>query len=188
MKSMAIVQANDISGLKSKLSELNRAGLDFESQPKEINPASIEKILSIDQKGENYEVCALISFSQDYKIIKEKIKDNPRISDVFFLDDSHSCYKYFSKLIQVLPDIAISRELDRDKRTFDSKKRSSRVYLGIFVNRRVQVQTISDAIHTGVLKHADSIGVFFEPSDDSSPIFITWHDIKKIIIPKEEKK
>lgn len=189
MKSLAIVQATDIFALRSKLSEMNRAGLDFETKPKEINPVSIEKILSLGQSEENNEVCALIGLLGDYEIIKEKIKNNPRISDVFFLDDSHTCYKYFSKLIQVLPDIVISGgSNDRKKQQFNSKENSSRVYLGVFVNRKVQVQTVSDSIHTGVLKHADSIGVFFEPSDDSDPLFITWHDIKKIIIPKEGKK
>lgn len=189
MKSLAIVQATDIFALRSKLSEMNRAGLDFESKPKEINPASIEKILSLGQSEENNEVCALIGLLGDYKIIQEKIKNNPLISDVFFLDDSHASYKYLSKLIQVLPDIVISGgSNDRKRQPFNSKEKSSRVYLGVFVNRKVQVQTVSDSIHTGVLKHADSIGVFFEPTDDSDPLFITWHDIKKIIIPKEGKK
>ncbi len=189
MKSLAIVRAADILKLNSKLLELNRAGLNFESKPKEINLASIEKILPVNTSGENYEVCALLCLNHDYEFLQDKIKSSPLISDVLVLDDSHKYFEYFVKLIPVLPDITNSRIFkDINKQTSDLKEKTSRVYLGVFVNRKVQVQTTSDSIHTGILKHADSIGVFFEPSDDSDSLFITWHDIKKIIIPKEGKK
>lgn len=188
MKSLAIVRAADTLKLKSKLLEMNRAGLNFEGKPKEINPASLEKILSHEPSGENYEVCALVSLDLDYEFLQGIVKSNPSISDVLILGISHKFFEYFAKLIPVLPDLDILRVYeDRDKQA-DSKEKPSKVYLGVFVNRKVQVQTVSDSMYTGILKHADSIGVFFEPSDDSDPLFITWHDIKKIIIPKEEKK
>lgn len=188
MKSLAIVRAADTLKLKSKLLEMNRAGLNFEGKPKEINLASLEKILSQDSSGENYEVCALVCLDQDYEFLQGKVKSDPRISDVLILGVSHKFFEYFVKLIPVLPDLDILRVYeDRDKQA-GSKEKPSKVYLGVFVNRKVQVQTVSGSIYTGVLKHADSIGVFFEPSDDSDPLFITWHDIKKIIIPKEGKK
>ncbi|MDD5474567.1 MAG: DUF356 domain-containing protein [Candidatus Methanoperedens sp.] len=188
MKSLAIVRAPDILKLKSMLLEMNHAGLSFEGKPKEINPASIEKILSLDPPSENYEVCALVSLAEDYESSHSIIKALPSISDAIILDDSHKFFKNFAKMMTVLPDLIIPRSYtDINKQTVPLEK-SSRVYLGVFVNRKVQVQTVSDSVHTGILKHADSIGVFFEPSDDSDPLFITWHDIKKIIIPKEEKK
>jgi hypothetical protein len=68
-----------------------------------------------------------------------------------------------------------------------TKEKTSGVYLGVFVNKMVQVHTISGNKHTGILRHADPIGVFFEPGDGSSPVFFTWHDVKKIVIPREEK-
>ncbi len=189
MKSLAIVQATDLLKLKSKLLEMNKAGLNFENKPKEINPASIEKILSVESSEDNYEVGALVSIMQDYGCIQDKVKTHPMISDVVFLDDSHKLFNYFLKLIPALPDLVISPVYnDMFKQPDNQREKSSKVYLGVFVNRKVQVQTTSDSIHTGVLKHADSIGVFFEPSDDSDSLFITWHDIKKIIIPKEGKK
>lgn len=189
MKTLAIVRAADILKLNSKLSDLNREGLDFESKPKEINPASMEKILPVNMPGENYEVCALVSLKQDYEFLQEKLKKSFPDSDVFIIGDSHKYYEYFVKLIPVLPDLAESRLFkDINKQTGDLKEKPSKVYLGVFVNRKVQVQTASESTYTGVLKHADSIGVFFEPSDNSDPLFITWHDIKKIIIPKEGKK
>jgi hypothetical protein len=185
MTSLAIIRATDILKLNSKLLEMNRAGLKFESKPKEINPASIEKILSLEASGENYEVCALVSLAQDYDYSFSKIKSNPLISDTILLDISHKFFEYFVKLMPVLPDLVISHAY---KEKVSSKEKPSRVYLGVFVNRKVQVQTISGSIHTGVLKHADSFGVFFEPTDNSASLFITWHDIKKIIIPKEGKQ
>lgn len=188
MKSLVIVRATDILKLKSILLEMNHAGLSFEGKPKEINPASIEKILSLDPPSENYEVCALVSLVEDYEISHSIVKTLTLISDAIILDDSHKFFKNFAKMMTVLPDLIIPRSYtDINKQTGQTEK-SSRVYLGVFVNRKVQVQTVSDSVHTGILKHADSIGVFFEPSDDSDPFFITWHDIKKIIIPKEEKK
>lgn len=182
MESLAIVRATDILKLNTKLLEMQRAGLNFESKPKEINPASVEKILSLDA-GIKYEVCALVSLSQDCELSHGKVKSNPLLSDVLVLDVSNEFFDHFVKLIPVLPDLAISRLKDVDK---PDLKEKNKVYLGVFVGRKVQVQTASDAMYTGVLKHADSIGVFFEPSDNSDPLFITWHDIKKIIIPKEK--
>ncbi len=95
MKSLAIVQAADILKLKSKLLEMNKAGLNFENKPQEINPAYIEKILSAELSENNYEVGALVSIMQDYGTILEEVKSQPLIYDVFFLDDSHK----FSSLI-----------------------------------------------------------------------------------------
>lgn len=189
MKSLAIVQASDILKLKSKLLEMNKAGLNFENKPKEINPAYIEKILSAELPDNNYEVGSLVSIMQDYGTIQKILKNHPLIYDVFFLDDSHKFFNYFVKLIPALPDLVIS-PVDNEmiKLQGNTREKSSKVYLGVFVNRKVQVQTASDSIHTGVLKHADSIGVFFEPSDKSDSLFITWQNIKKIIIPKEGKK
>ncbi len=188
MKSLAIVQAPDILKLKSMLLEMNHAGLSFEGKPKEINSASIEKILSLDPPSEKYEVCALVSLVEDYEFSHSIVKNHPSISDVIILEDSHKFFKNFVKMMTVLPDLIIPCSYtDLNKQT-GQKEKSSTVYLGVFVNRKVQVQTVSDSVHTGILKHADSIGVFFEPSDDSDPLFITWHDIKKIIIPKEGKK
>jgi len=76
----------------------------------------------------------------------------------------------------------------KDTTRKSGSSRGSSVYLGIFVDRKVQVETSSGKVHSGILKNADSIGVFFEPSDNSASIFFTWHDIRKIIIPREEKK
>jgi hypothetical protein len=188
MTSLAIIRATDILKLNSKLLEMNRAGLKFESKPKEINPASIEKILSLESSRENYEVCALVSLAQDYDFSFSKIKSNPLISDAILLDISHKFFEYFVKLMPVLPDLVISHAYKDVSKQVYSKEKASRVYLGVFVNRKVEVQTVSGSIHAGVLKHADSFGVFFEPIDNSASLFITWHDIKKIIIPKEEKK
>jgi len=188
MKSLAIVRAKDILILKSKLLEMNQAGLGFECKPKEINPASLIKILSLSPSVENHEVCALVSLLQDSEISRSKVKSYPLISDVLILDDSHEFFSYFARLMPVLPDLVISHEYREQSRQSDQKEKSGKVFLGVFVNRKVQVQTVSESLYTGILKHADSIGVLFEPSDDSDPLFITWHDIKKIIIPKEGKK
>lgn len=187
MKSLAIVRAKDILMLESKLLEMNKAGLNFECKPKEINPASLEKILSLED--ESCEICALVSILDEAEFLKEKIRSHPLISDVLVLNGSSEFYEYFAKLMPVLPDLVFAGMYrDVRKHVSDSIEKTSKVYLGVFVNRKVQVQTTSDAIYTGVLKHADSIGVFFEPCDDSDHLFITWHDIKKIIIPKEGKK
>ncbi len=187
MKTLAIVRATDILKLKSTLMEMNRSGLDFEGQPKEINPVSLEKILSKVSKNsdKNYEVCALVPIAQDNEIALGKIRSTPLYSDVLLMDSSHELFLHFFKLMPVLPDLDVPTvHKDGNK----SALKGATIYLGVFVNRRVQVETSSGAIHTGILKHADSIGVFFEPSDDSSSLFITWHDIRKIIIPKENKK
>jgi hypothetical protein len=183
MTSLAIVRAADFLKLNSMLLEMNRAGLNFEVKPKEINPASIEKLLSLESSGGDAGVCALVCLSQDYEFSRSKVQSHPLISDVLILDVSHKFFEYFVKLIPVLPDLVISNAY---KHT-DSKEKTPIVYLGVFVNRKVQVQTVSGSMHTGILKHADSFGVFFESSDSSDSLFITWHDIKKIIIPKEEK-
>lgn len=188
MKSLAIVRAPDILKLKSMLLEMNHAGLSFEGKPKEINPASMENILSLDPPCKKYEVCVLVSLAEECEFCKNIVKTVPLISDVIILDDSHKFFKNFAKMMTVLPDLIIPRSYTDINKQTGQKEKSSTVYLGVFVNRKVQVQTVSDSVHTGILKHADSIGVFFEPSDDSDPLFITWHDIKKIIIPKEEKK
>lgn len=188
MKSLAIVRATDILKLESTLLEMNKAGLSFESKPKEINPASVEKILSTvyGSSGNKYEVCALISLMQDYEFSQSKVKNLPAFSDVLVLDNSHKLFKDFVRLISVLPDLEIPRIYSKqeNKQTID---KSSTVYLGVFMDKKVQVQTISGAVYSGTLKHADSIGVLFESSDDSAPIFITWHDIKRIILRGEKK-
>lgn len=186
MKSLAIVRAKDILKLESKLLEMSRLGLNFECKPKEINPASLEKILSLESKDN--EVCALVSLLDEAEFSKDKIKNHASISDVLVLNNSNEFFEYFAKLMPVLPDIVFSGIYKDIRKQAISEEKTSKVYLGVFVNRKVQVQTISDAIHAGVLKHADSIGVFFEPCDNSDPLFITWHDIKKIIIPKEGKR
>lgn len=193
MKSLAIIRATDILKLKSTLLEMNRAGLSFVGKPKEINPASTEKILSkVFESGGNrkFEVCVLIPLAQDPEFSRSKIKVMPHYSDVFIMDGSHELFNNFVKLISMLPDLVIPSVYHKDagKQISVQKETPSAVYLGVFVNRKVQVQTSSGSMHTGVLKHADSIGVLFEPADNSPPLFITWHDIKKIIIPKEEMK
>jgi hypothetical protein len=171
--------------------EMNRIGLEFDGQPKEINPASIEKTLSSTSGAsyKNYEVCALVPLVQDCDTSRSKVKSIPLYSEVLILDNSHELFKNFSRLISVLPDLVLPtvRYNDITKQPIEPKVKPSEVYLGVFVDRRVHLQTGSGAMYTGILRHADSIGVFFEPSDDSAPLFITWHDIKKIIIPKDEK-
>ncbi|HLB70038.1 MAG: DUF356 domain-containing protein [Candidatus Methanoperedens sp.] len=188
MKSLAIVRATDILKLKSTLIEMHRAGLEFECQPKEINPASVEKILSKESRisDRKYEFCALVPVIQDNETSLGKIKGVPLYSDLLLMDASHELFESFVRLIKVLPDLDIPL-VHKDAAKQIEKKAGTSVYLGVFVNRRVQVQSSSGTMYTGILRHADSIGVFFEPSDGSSPIFFTWHDIKKVIIPKEEK-
>jgi len=41
MSSLAIIRATDILKLKSTLSEMRQAGIEFEDKPKEINPSSL---------------------------------------------------------------------------------------------------------------------------------------------------
>jgi hypothetical protein len=189
MKSLAIVRATDILKLKSTLLEMNRSGLEFEGQPKEINPASVQKTLSkVSKKNDkNYEVCALIPIVQDIEISLGKIKSIPLYCDVVLMDASHELFEQFFKLMPVLPDLDIPA-LHMDGIKSEAKGSASTVYLGVFVNRKVQVETNSGSMQVGVLKHADPIGVFLEPPDNSSPLFITWHEIRKIIIPKENRK
>jgi hypothetical protein len=191
MKSIAIIRATDILRLKSTLTEMSRIGLEFDGQPKEVNPVSLEKTLS-DVAGasyKNYEVCALVPLVQDSESSMSKVKSIPHYSEVLILDSSHQLFKNFSRLIAVLPDLVIPNLHYKDaiKQPIEPKTRPSEVYLGVFVNRKVQLQTGSGTMYAGILRHADSIGVFFEPSDGSAPLFITWHDIKKIIIPRDDK-
>ncbi|MDP3103988.1 MAG: hypothetical protein Q8M95_05205 [Candidatus Methanoperedens sp.] len=67
MKSIAIVRATDILKLRSTLLEMNRAGIEFDGQPKEINPASVEKALS-QPSDTNYDFCSLVPIMQGYEI------------------------------------------------------------------------------------------------------------------------
>ncbi len=187
MKSLAIVRATDILKLKSTLLEMNRAGLDFEFIPKEINPSSIGKTLFKDASDKKYELCALVPLVQDYNFSQKKIKIIPFYSDVLVLDPSHELFENFSRMMPVLPDLEIPNAYYKDVTKNEApKSKPSAVYLGVFVNRKVKIETGSGEIFSGILRHADSIGVFFEPTDNSAPIFITWHDIKKVIIPREE--
>jgi len=75
MNSLAIIRATDILKLRSTLQEMIRAGLNFESKPKEINPAIQKKYyqarLIFRQK---YDVCALVPVVQDYDISQKKIR------------------------------------------------------------------------------------------------------------------
>ncbi len=189
MKSLAIVRANDILKLKSMLLEMSRAGLDFEDRIKEINPSYLEKITAL-VSSKKYELCALVLIAQDCISSERIIKNIPPYSDILIIDSSNEIYNDLVKLIPVLPDLEIPnvyyKELSRKSET--SKGKPSAVHLGVFVDRKVQVETSSGAMHTGVLRHADSIGVLFEPLDNSASIFFTWHDIKKVIIPREGKK
>ncbi len=187
MRSLAIIRATDILKLKSTLMRMTQIGLTFEGKPKEINPLHIEKTVSKVSKAFNikYEISVLVPIDQDYESSKNRIKNLPFHSDVIILDASQEPCMSLIKLIPMLPDLEIP---DTNAQIRNSGGKSSAVYLGVFINRRVQVQTGSGTIHTGVLKHADSIGVLFEPSDNSDPVFMTWHDIKKIVLPKEENK
>jgi hypothetical protein len=186
MNSIAIIRATDILEMKSTLQEMIRVGLNFECKPKEINPAYTEKILS--KSCKTYEVCALVPIIQDYELSLNKIKSIPPYSQVHLINDSNQLFNELVKLIPLLPDLVIPTSHKKGANKQIAYSKAAPVFLGVFVNRKVQVQTCSGALHTGILKHADSIGVFFEPEDDSSALFITWHDIKKIIIPRDEKK
>lgn len=191
MKSLAIIRATDILRLKSTLMEMNKIGLEFDGRPKEINPSSLEKTLSNlpGASYKNFEVCALVPLVQDSELSSSKVKSIPVYSEILILDSSHELFKNFSRLISVLPDFVFPNLHYKDaiKQPTGHKSEPSEVYLGVFVNRKVQLQTGSGTMHTGILRHADSIGVFFEPSDGSAPLFITWHEIKKIIIPRDDK-
>ncbi|HEY9245963.1 MAG TPA: hypothetical protein VIO11_03860, partial [Candidatus Methanoperedens sp.] len=119
-----------------------------------------------------------------------KIRSLPVYSEVHLIDGSHELFNSLVKMISLLPDLVIPSlyHKDANRHTEEPKEKKTQVFLGVFVNRKVQVQTDCGSLHNGILKHADSIGVFFEPEDGSAPIFITWHEIRKVIIPKEEKK
>jgi hypothetical protein len=189
MTSLAIIRATDILKLKATLIEMTQTGLEFESKPKEINLESTEKILSraFDSSNTDYEVCALTCFVQDYEFSNEKIKNLPHYSNVVVLDSSHELYSNFKNLIPALPDLILPNGHNLQKSTRNSKDKTSEVYLGIFVNRKVEVETGSGSLYKGILKHADSIGVLFEPENEAhSPLFITWHDIKKIKLPRKK--
>lgn len=186
MKSIAIVRATDILKLRSTLLEMNRAGIEFDGKPKEINPASVEKVLSR-PSAKNYEFCSLAPIIQDHDFSQGIIKALTLYSEVVIIDESSELFSRFSKLIQVLPDLDLPSYKDGKKQITATQEKPTSVYLGVFVNKKVQLHTISGNVNDGVLRHADSIGVFFEPQDGSSPVFFTWHDIKKIVIPREEK-
>jgi len=188
MKSIAIVRATDILKIRSTLLEMNRAGIEFDGKPKEINPASVEKVLSR-PSVKNYEFCSLVPIMQDSDFSHGILKALTLYSEVLIIDESSELFSRFSKLIQVLPDLDIPDQPYKEikKQITVPQEKTTSVYLGVFVNKKVQLHTISGKVNEGVLRHADSIGVFFEPKDGSSPIFFTWHDIKKIVIPREEK-
>ena len=186
MKSIAIVRATDILKLGSTLLEMNQAGIEFDGQPKDINPASLEKALSR-PSDRNYEFCSLVPIMQKNETSQKILKTLTLYSEVLLFDDSSELFNRFSRLIQVLPDLDIPNMPANEIKKPIMNEKTSGVYLGVFVNKRVQVHTISGNRHTGILRHADSIGVFFEPDDGSSPVFFTWHDVRKIVIPREEK-
>ena len=186
MKSIAIVRATDILKLGSTLLEMNRAGIEFDGKPKEINPASVEKALSW-PSGSKYGFCSLVPIMQENEYSQKIIKTLTLYSEVLLFDESSELFSRFSRLIQVLPDLDLPGMLESESKKPVTNEKTSGVYLGVFVNKRVQVHTISGNKHTGILRHADPIGVFFEPDDGSSPVFFTWPDVKKIMIPREEK-
>jgi hypothetical protein len=67
MKSLAIIRSTDILRLKHTLLEMERAGLNLELEPKEINPKYAEKILSkfFKKSNKKYEVYALVPVAED---------------------------------------------------------------------------------------------------------------------------
>ena len=160
MKSIAIVRATDILKLRSTLLEMKRGGIAFDGQPKEINPASVEKALSRPSESK-YEFCSLIPIKQENEISQKIIKTLTLYSEVLLFDESSELFNRFSRLIQVLPDLDFPVMTASDAKKPVLKEKTSGVYLGVFVDKRVQVHTISGNKHTGILRHADSIGVFF---------------------------
>jgi len=188
MKSIAIVRATDILKLRSTLLEMNRAGIEFEGKPKEINPASVEKSLSL-PSNQNYEFCSIVPIIQECDYSQGIIKALKLYSEVLLIDESSELFSRFNRLIQVLPDLDLPNQSYKEikKQITAPQEKPTSVYLGVFVNKKVQLHTVSGNVNDGVLRHADSIGVFFEPQDGSPPVFFTWHDIKKIVIPREEK-
>ncbi len=188
MRSIAIIRATDILKLRSTLLEMKRAGIEFDGQPKEINPASVDKALSR-TSDRDYGFCSVVPINQEYESTRKIIKTLTLYSEVLLIDDSSEHFRKFVSLIPVLPELELPGIVPKDdnKRITAQKEKPSSVYLGVFVNKKVQLHTDAGNTHTGILRHADSIGVFFEPQDGSSPVFFTWHDIKKIVIPREEK-
>jgi hypothetical protein len=188
MKCIAIVRATDILKLRSTLLEMNRSGIEFDGKPKEINPASVEKLLSR-PSDQHYEFCSIVPIIQECDFSQGKIKTLKLYSEVLLIDESSELFSRFTRLIQVLPDLDLPAQSYNEikKQITAPQEKPASVYLGVFVNKKVQLHTVSGNVDDGVLRHADSIGVFFEPQDGSSPIFYTWHDIKKIVIPREEK-
>ncbi len=188
MKSIAIVRATDIIKLRSTLLELNRAGIEFEGHPKEINPASIEKALSRPSER-HYDFCSLVPIIQDGESSRKIIKILTLYSEVAIIDDFSENFNRFARLIPVLPDLDLPGQPSKGikKQVTTQQEKPSGIYLGVFVDKKVQLHTIAGNSQIGILRHVDSIGVFFEPQDGSSPVFFTWLDIKKIVIPKEEK-
>lgn len=187
MKSLAIIRATDILKLKSTLLEMNSAGLDFEFVPKEINPSSIGKKLFKENPDKKYDLCALVPLVQDYDFSQKIIKTIPFNSDVFILKPSDELFNNYAMLMPVLPDLEIPNAYYKDV-TKNEAPKERHVYLGVFVKRTVKIETSSGEKYIGILRHADQIGIFFEPTDNSAPIFITWNDIKKVIIPREDAK
>lgn len=186
MKSIAIVRATDILKLGSTLLEMKRAGIEFDGQPKEINPASLDKALS-QPSDRSYEFCTVVPIMMENETAQKILKPLTLYSEVTLFDESSELFNRFSKLIQILPDLDLpSMPAKEIKKPITNEKKTG-VYLGVFVNKMVQIHTISGNRHTGILRHADSIGVFFEPDDGSSPVFFIWHDVRKIVIPREEK-
>lgn len=188
MRSIAIIRATDILKLRSTLLEMKSAGIEFDGQPKEINPASVDKALSW-KSDRDYGFCSLVPINQEYEFTQKIIRTLTLYSELLLIDNSSEHFRKFVKLMPVLPDLELPGIVPKDdnKRITAQKEKPSSVYLGVFVNKKVQLHTDAGNTHTGILKHADSIGVFFEPQDGSSPVFFTWRDIKKIVIPREEK-
>lgn len=188
MKSIAIIRATDVIKISSTLLEMERAGVEFEGKPKEINPASVEKVLSR-PSDRNYGFCSLAPVIQDHESLQKIIRSLTLYSEVLLIDGSSEHFNRFVKMMPVLPDLEVPDQIYKNnkKPVTDNPEKTKGVYLGVFVNKKVQLHTMSGKMHDGVLRHADSIGVFFEPQDGSSPVFFTWQDIKKIVIPKEKK-
>ncbi|MCK5661328.1 MAG: hypothetical protein KAH86_08205 [Methanosarcinales archaeon] len=56
-----------------------------------------------------------------------------------------------------------------------------------FLNKRVNVQASSGSFYIGTITNYDDFGIHFFPEDETlSETFITWADIKKVILVKEE--
>lgn len=56
-----------------------------------------------------------------------------------------------------------------------------------FVHKRVNVQASSGSFYIGTITDYDTFGIHFIPEDSSlSETFITWTDIKKVILVEEE--